>query len=142
MSGRTARIVVFVLRGLALILIIVAAAKPVVVRPDPGAPARWAVLLDSSGSMRVRDPQRRLDAGKKIMASISKTWPHAATFEFADSVSTVDPAALARLEPHGRGTDLSEAIDKTLSGNAYKGEVIITDGREVGAGDAVTQAAA
>ncbi len=125
----------------ALILLIVLASKPVMVRPDPGLPRNWAVLLDTSASMRVKDPDARLDLVKSSVRSLLKKIDRAEMFQFGERVEAVPSDKLDTLEPTQRFSDLSQGIRQTLGDKRYKGAVIFTDGREVGKEDAVATAA-
>lgn len=135
------RRIIWILRTVVFVLLIVVAVKPVVVRPDPGLPTSWAVLLDNSLSMTVKDPVQRLDRAKKLIPSLLKSLPRYKLFSFSELVAPLDPALVADVAPNGKETNLAQALQTTFKEPAYRGAVVITDGRQVGTGDAVRAAA-
>lgn len=130
------------LRGAALLLFLFLAFKPVVTRPDPGLPTEWAVLLDSSKSMRVQDPYIRFEKAKVLAADILKQFPRFRLFHFSSSLNEIKRSDLETLEAKGAKTDLAEAIKRVFSENNVRGAVVFSDGRHIGSGDAVAAAAA
>ncbi len=130
-----------ILRLCVFALIIFIAARPVVVRPESGA-SRWAVLLDTSKSMRVKDPVERFDAAKKIVASFMDAYSGSRLFRFADAPAAMEEKNLNQIQPDGDKTNLAEAVKIALAEPGVKGAVIVTDGRHVGGGDPVSEAVA
>ncbi len=129
-----------VLRASALLLLIVLASKPVIVRPDPGAARSWALLVDTSASMRVKDPSERLErvvaAAKELTGKVSMR-----SFGFSKGIVELGEKDWDALRPVGKLSDISVALQQTLSGKKYRGAVVMTDGREVGKSDALSAAA-
>jgi len=131
----------WVLRVLVLILLIVVAAKPVMVRPDPGVPSNWAILLDTSKSMRVKDPIRRLDLATKKIRPLLDRFKKNRVFEFSNELNELEKKELSELTLKGQKTNLASAIRDVFKEKEYRGAIIVTDGRQVGAGDPVSEAA-
>lgn len=133
--------VLLILRLCVFALIVFLAARPVVVRPESGA-SLWAVLLDTSKSMRVKDPTERFGVAKKIVSSFHKTYSNAKIFKFSSQTTPVDAKNVDGLQADGDKTNLADALKTALSEPGVKGALVVTDGRHVGAGDPVSEAVA
>src|SRR5688572_612434 len=133
---------IWILRGAALLIFCVVAARPVATRPDPGLPSRWAVLIDDSLSMRVKDPEARLGAAAAIGSRLADRVRDVSFFRFSEGSATPLPEEeLKSLTPAGKRSDLASALESVFSTKEYRGAVVLTDGRHVGAGDPVSVAA-
>jgi len=124
-----------------LILVLILLAQPVVTRPDEGLTKPWAILLDTSKSMRVNDALGRFDVAKKILPSILKKFPSAKLFTFSEGIGEMAPADLASALPNGNQSDIGRAIKEVMDTGRYKGIILLSDGRQVGRTDPVTAAA-
>jgi len=133
--------ILYVFRLAVLSLLIAIAFKPVMVRPDPGLPTSWALLLDTSLSMKVKDPISRLDQVKELVPDVSKRFSRFKLFSFSDKVKEVTLKSLDSLSPSGRQTNIAQALDEIFKKGEFRGAVVLTDGRHVGPGDPVSQAA-
>jgi len=129
----------WVLRILALAVLAFLLAKPVVVRPDTSGPSRWAVLLDSSKSMGVSDPVRRIDQARQLASLILKKLPGSELFEFSGDVKPI--TNVSSVSANGRQTDIGMALKKVLGEGRFKGAVVLTDGQQVGRYDPLSEAA-
>ncbi len=141
-DGSTLMKYIFLLRAVSVLVLVILAFRPVVVRPDPGLPSSWAVLLDTSKSMRISDPVKRLEKGKELASDIGRKLSRAAMFQFSDRVESVDLDGIEKLEATGEKSDFFAGLKDVFAQNDYRGAVVITDGRHVGTGDAVSAAAA
>lgn len=125
-----------------LLLLIFLAMKPVAVRPESGMPERWAFLVDSSASMRVKDPIERLGRVKKTLVPFLKSVGRANFFHFSDDTRPLQTGDLEKLNASGLKTDLAQALKRSFSDAGFRGAVVLSDGREVGSGaDALSVAA-
>ncbi len=133
----------WVLRGLFFIVAAVLMMKPVVTRPDPSLPSAWAVLVDTSRSMRVQDQEMRLAAAQRLLPMVRKSFPRTQLFSFSDRVTELKTEAdVKKLEATGSKTDMASALKTVLGEDRFRGAVLLTDGRQVGSGDPVSAAAA
>lgn len=130
-----------IFRAILLTLLIIVALKPVVVRPDAGAPAAWAILVDTSRSMRVKDPVMRLEQAKLIARDIFKKAPASKLFSFSDGATRISLKEIDSLSPTGKKSDMGQAIRAAFAKESFRGMVVLSDGRHVGAGDPVAEAA-
>lgn len=116
----------------ALILLVIAAARPVWVEEHPRQePGRLAVLVDASASMGVLESGR--PRGEAISAILDALPADAELFSFDEElrVGAPDPARGFV----GRGTDLGVALDALADrflGQRLRGVVLITDGLDRG----------
>lgn len=131
----------YVVRIIGLLLLIVLASKPVIVRPDPGSATGWAVLVDNSASMRVKDPVERLSRVLKSAKELAGGSSRFGVFSFSDQVAPVEAGKIGELKPSGKLSDLSAGLQAALAKKQYRGAVVMTDGREVGKNDALAAAA-
>src|SRR5690349_12844810 len=125
------------LRALLLVGFLVLAIRPVLVRPDPGIPAQWAVLVDRSKSMRLKDPTERLSQVKDLLPSFLKKFPHSKLFSFSTEPLPLSEGELKNLPADGVASDMGTALKKVFADGDYRGAVIFTDGRQVGELDPV-----
>lgn len=132
---------IWILRIGALLLLLFMAARPTSVRPDSGLPKEWAFLIDTSQSMRVKDPTERLGAATKKLQTLAKQHSSFPIFSFSDKADVVPADKLPALKPIGRKSDIAAAIKAALSEKNRRGAVIFTDGRHIGAEDPVSAAA-
>ncbi len=130
-----------IFRLVAMILLIILASKPVMVRPEARLPTNWAVLIDASASMRVKDPIERLDRVKRSVHELLKKANGMSLFKFSDTAERLKNDDVESLKPVGKLSDMANALRESLSGRQYKGAILFSDGREVGKDDAVAMAA-
>ena len=80
----------WIFRGIVLVLLIIVAMRPVVLRPDPGLPTKWAVLLDNSRSMKVKDPSSRFAKAKGLAKKILDRFSSFQVFSYSEKVEEKD----------------------------------------------------
>lgn len=124
-----------------LILLLVLASKPVVVRPLENQSNNWAALMDTSASMRVKDSEERLGRVKAAVQKLVKKESGLQLFQFSEQVSPIKKEEIEGLRPVGKLSDIGGALQQTLSDKKFKGALVFTDGRAVGKDDAVAAAA-
>lgn len=122
---------------LALILII----RPELKRPEKGVEGKWAVLLDSSSSMEVKDPTRRMDQAISVLQKFGKSRLSEHLYQFDDGLRSLDKKQVAAIRGDGKQSNLAGALEKLAASGPIAGAVVVSDGRQVGAGDPVTAAA-
>lgn len=129
------------LRAAAAILLMVLIMKPVATRPDPALSQKWAVLLDTSKSMAIKDPETRLEREKKVARQINKSISNAHFYRFDEQLQAVDSHHIDTLQPNGTKSNLALALSQVFSTADFKGAILLTDGRQVGSGDPISAAA-
>lgn len=127
------------LRIILFSLLILLLFKPVFFRPESGS-QMWAVLLDSSRSMKVADPTPRSEVAKKILRDVVKVFPKGSYFQFSDHSEPFNPKDLSVIASTGMMSNISESLLKMGSQNQVKGIILLSDGKQVGVGDPVTVA--
>jgi uncharacterized membrane protein len=130
------------LRIAVLVLLGMLALRPTWTRPDPNTQRPWAVLVDVSPSMRVKDPQERFAAARDAALALAGRLSNAVLFVFSDSVERVTNKQLESTELRGRKSDFSLALKDVFDQQTYQGAVVFTDGRHTAGSDAVSAAAA
>jgi len=130
-----------IFRVVLLFLLVILSIKPVMVRPDPGLPKQWVLLADTSKSMRVKDPVGRLKKAKEIMKTIIDKYSDTHLFQFSETSKEISKEQIENLKSSGRKTQMADALKNVFEENDFRGAIVLTDGRQVGGGDPVTQAA-
>lgn len=130
------------LRVAVVISVIFIAMKPVYVKPEMAASGRWAMMVDVSRSMNVADPVKRIDAAKQLAGKFLERRGNLDVFSFGDTANAKPPQELSALEARGPRTDLAGAIRGIMPGDRHRAGIVISDGRQVGPGDPVFEAAA
>lgn len=131
----------WVFRILSVAALVLIAFRPVVVRPNSAQAGSWAVLLDTSASMKTKDPLSRFENAKKLAADLSP-FADEEIYSFDASVEKIKPDSLGTLEPLGRKTDLAMALQSVFEKKNYRGAIVLTDGRQVSGADVLSTAGA
>ncbi|MCB4755645.1 MAG: glutamine amidotransferase [Elusimicrobia bacterium] len=132
----------WVLRVFILFLIGVLSLKPTVSRPLTGRPKPWALLLDASRSMRVPDPAPRIELAKRIIPQLIAQFPASKVFQFADDLKELSRKEMENIRADGSKTNMARVIKQIGQKPEWGGAILLTDGRQVGSGDPVLEAAA
>lgn len=128
-------------RWAVIVLLVLLGFRVTITRPDRSIGDNWAVLVDSSLSMRVKDPVARIDVARNLAENIVKKIPNSHLYSFSDKPAQIDLVALKKLEPTGPSTSIGSALSSTFEQGVIRGAVILTDGRDSRRGDAVSVAA-
>ncbi len=131
----------WVFRILSVAALILIAFRPVVVRPNSAQAGSWAVLLDTSASMKTKDPSSRFENAKRLAKDLSK-FAEDEIYSFDASVEKIEPGSLEKLQPLGRKTDLASGLRSVFEKKPFRGAIVLTDGRQVGGADVLSAAGA
>lgn len=120
--SRRAGLALTCLRGLALLPLVLLAARPVWVSGEPRDPARRPVMLlvDASESMSVEETggtryERVLEfAREQLLPALGRAGLPVEALRFAETAEPVDGAELAGTRPAGRRTNLGGAIAQAV----------------------------
>lgn len=132
---------IWLLRICGFVLLIILAFRPVIMRPDPGLPSTWAIVLDTSQSMRVKDSEMRFEVAKKTATQILDQYKRAKLFSSSTDVTELSNDALEKIKPDGVQSNLAKGVKEIFETQNYRGAVFITDGQQVGSGDPLNEAA-
>jgi len=132
---------IWLLRVASFCLLVFIAMKPVVVRPESRLLSNWAVLLDTSHSMLVKDPASRFDQATTLVTTLRKAFPNFKLYAFDDGIREVQAKDLETIKPVGDKSNIAEALTALFQKQEARGAIVLTDGRHVGPGDPVQQAA-
>ena len=116
--------------------------------PEQKGPLHAVLLLDSSGSMRVTDPERLRDEGAKLFIEFLKKGDKLGIVEFAESAKVIRPLleydskqakkvseSISAIGNDGLYTDLLAGIKKAVEllgggeGNASRTIILLSDGK-------------
>lgn len=140
LAPQRTRIVITVLRVAALLSLAIIAFDPgywKVKKEDQTS--EWAVLLDSSASMKVKDIDgaSRFNAGKKVAEKILQNIENAKIYPFSNDLEKPlsSKEELNLIKPDGTATDITKSGSALLrryseAGKKLKGIIIVSDGRE------------
>lgn len=131
----------FLIRLILFLGLVFLAIKPVLTRSNLVKNPRTALLIDNSKSMGVRDPDERFQVARKIALEILKKYPNSTMFSFSNEAKEITKEELSALKPLGNQTDIAEAIHQVFQFKKFQRGILISDGRQVGAGDPVVEAA-
>lgn len=131
----------WILRVAVLLLAVFLLAKPEVSRPDPRLVGRWAFLLDTSSSMEVKDPERRMDSATTLFKRLFEARLPANAFAFDETVRPMAEKESSKVKGSGGLSNLAGAVQSLSSVDFLQGAVVVTDGRHVGPGDPISAAA-
>jgi hypothetical protein len=99
----------WIFRILSLAGLILVAFRPVTVRPHPQQSAPWAVLLDTSLSMKTKDPLSRFDQAKALAKDLRK-YSSDEVYSFGSSTQKISKDAWDTLEAKDKKTDLAQSL--------------------------------
>src|SRR5688572_26869930 len=103
--------ILLILRLAVVLLLAFVAMRPTAIRPEETGPSDWAVLVDSSGSMRVKDTAERLEKAKELAGqALDSLGRKGVLFQFNKDATALKREDLAALKPHGAGSDLSTSL--------------------------------